>query len=188
VAVPAHFLSRAATVLVVVDVQERLLTAIPEEPRTRLLHHLSILIQSAHTLALPVLLTEQYPQGLGPTADAVASAVGPGVAPIEKTCFSCARSPEFRAALEATGRRSVLVAGIETHVCVLQTALDLVREGYHVSVPADAVASRRALDWEIGLKLIGHNGAQVGTVETFLFQMMERAGTDEFRAISRRLK
>jgi nicotinamidase-related amidase len=179
-------LSRANAAVVVIDMQERMLAAIPEDARARVLKHTSTLLQSARTLGVPVLATEQYSKGLGHTVAEIAA--GLTSAPVEKVSFSCSRTPAFRDALAHTGRRSAILAGVETHVCVLQTALDLTRDGYHVFVPADAVASRRPLDWTTALALLERSGIVVGTTELFLFQLLEVADTDEFRAISKLIK
>ncbi|HSE84034.1 MAG TPA: isochorismatase family protein, partial [Thermodesulfobacteriota bacterium] len=127
-------------------------------------------------------------KGLGPTITEIREAVGEGFKPVEKLAFSCGRSPEFKTELKGTNRQEVLICGIETHVCVLQTVIDLINDGYKVYIPADAVASRKLLDWEKGVNLIEKAGATVGTTETFLFQLLERAGTDEFKKISKLLK
>jgi nicotinamidase-related amidase len=179
------FVARGNSSLVVVDLQERIVNAIPEERRSGVLKNSRILIEAARTLGVPVLATEQYPKGLGPTVPEIKTAIGESFHPIEKTVFSCGRSPEFRAALESTHRQSAVLCGIESHVCVLQTAMDLVNAGYHVYVPADAVASRRELDWQRAIDLLDKAGAIVGTTETFVFQWLERAATDEFRTVSK---
>ena len=182
------FLRRENTVLAVVDMQERLLPAIPEARRTSVIRNAAIAIDAAGVLGVPVLVTEQYPKGLGPTVPEIRERLGAAFAPIEKLAFSCGRSPEFKSALQASGRRDVLICGVEAHVCVLQTVMDLGRDGYRVYVPADGVGSRRDLDWERGLALMETAGATVGTTELFLFQLLERAGTDEFKQISRLVK
>ncbi len=183
-----ELLQRSAAALAVIDVQERLLPAIPEEPRASVLRNALILIETARALGVPVLASEQYPKGLGPTVPEIRAAIGDRFAPVEKLAFSCGRSPEFRTVLEGTHKRSIVLCGVETHVCVLQTAVDLVSEGYRVFVPADAVASRRPLDWERGLALMDKAGVVVGTTEAFVFQLLERAGTDEFKRISKLLR
>jgi nicotinamidase-related amidase len=182
------FIQKDKTSLVVIDMQERLINAIPEKTRESITKNAGILIESAKTLGIPITVTEQYPKGLGLTIPGIKEAVGNDFSPIEKVVFSCARSPEFKSALKGTGRQEVLICGIETHVCVLQTVIDLINDGYTVYVPADAVASRKELDWERGIKLIENAGAIVGTTETFLFQLLERAGTEEFKKISRLIK
>ena len=179
------FIKRDDTSFVVVDVQERLMGAMPEDITETNLKNMKILLEAAKVLDIPVTVTEQYPKGLGPTIGEIAEPLGEGFSPIEKVVFSCAREPGFESALKEIDRGSVLLCGVETHVCVLQTAIDLINRGYNVYVPADAVISRRELDWEKGMELIEKAGATVGTTEAFLFQLLERAGTDEFKQISK---
>ncbi|HEY7535768.1 MAG TPA: hydrolase [Thermodesulfobacteriota bacterium] len=182
------FIQRDSVSLIVIDMQEKLINAIPEEKRDITIKNSNILIEVAKTLNIPITTTEQYPKGLGPTIPEIKETIGDGFKPIEKLVFSCARSPEFKSALKETQREKVLLCGIETHVCVLQTVLDLINNGYTVYVPADAVTSRKEIDWKIGIKLIDSAGAIVGTTETFVFQLLERAGTEEFKKISKLLK
>ena len=144
--------------------------------------------EAAKVLDIPVIVTEQYPKGLGPTVESIKDATGDQFEPIEKVVFSCARSPEFEEILAESNRKEVIIVGVETHVCVLQTSMDLINKGYTVYVPADAVTSRRELDWQRGINLIEKAGAVVGTKETFLFQLLERAGTDEFKQVSKLVK
>ena len=182
------FLKREDTVLVVIDMQERLMSAMPDLHSRVAVRNTRVLIEAAKILGIPVLVTEQYPKGLGATIEEVTHSLEEGTAPIEKVVFSCARAEEFANAVKELGRSSYILAGTETHVCVLQTAIDLVNEGYSVYVPADAVVSRNDLDWQKGLDLMGKAGATVGTTEAFLFILLERAGTDEFKAISKLVK
>ena len=182
------FIQRDKISLVVVDMQEKLMNAIPEERRETVTINSKILIEMAKTLEIPIIITEQYPKGLGPTIHEIKEAIGDEPRPIEKLVFSCARSSDFKAALKNTKRTEVLICGIETHVCVLQTTLDLIKDGYKVYVPADAVTSRKELDWETGIKFMDKAGAVVGTTETFVFQLLERAGTDEFKKFSKMIK
>ena len=179
-----NFINKKDTSFVVVDVQERLMGAMPEEITETNLKNMKILLEAAKVLNIPVTVTEQYPKGLGPTIEEIKDSV-PNFAPVEKVVFSCARSPEFESAIKDIDRGSVLLCGVETHVCVLQTAIDMVNKGYTVYVPADAVISRRELDWEKGITLMEKAGAVVGTTEAFLFQLLETAGTDEFKQISK---
>ena len=137
---------------------------------------------------MPVLVSEQYPKGLGPTIPEIRAHVGAGFSSIEKMAFSCGRSPEFRAALDATRRHDVILCGVESHVCVYQTAVDLINDGFHVHVAADAVMSRRSADSDRALALMERAGAIIGTTEMFLFQLLGRAGSDEFKAISKLVK
>lgn len=182
------FIQRDSISLVVIDMQEKLINAIPEERRETTIRNSNILIETAKTLNIPIMVTEQYPKGLGLTIPEIKEAIGDGFKPIEKLVFSCARSPEFKSTLKEKGREEVLACGIETHVCVLQTVLDLINLGYKVYVPADAVTSRKEIDWEAGIRLIDRAGAIVGTTETFVFQLLERAGTEEFKKISKLMK
>ena len=182
------FLKREDTSLVVVDMQERLMSAMPEVESRHAVGKVKILLEAAKILDIPVFVTEQYPKGLGPTIEEIKEQLGEDVTPIEKVVFSCVRAPEFAEALKALGRSSVLLTGVETHVCVLQTAIDLVNEGYRVYVPADALVSRKKLDYEKGLSMMEKLGAVVGSTEAFLFQILERAGTDEFKQISKLVK
>jgi nicotinamidase-related amidase len=181
-------LRRDNTSLLVVDMQERLLNAFPDERRDGVIARVGLAVRAAQVLGLPTLVTEQYPKGLGPTVAEVREPLGAAFAPIEKLVFSCGRLPEFRTALSATARRAILVTGVEAHVCVLQTVTDLAADGYRVYVAADAVASRRDLDRDRGLAMMERAGAIVGTTELFLFQLLERAGTDEFKQIAKLVK
>ena len=183
-----RLLRRDRTVLAIVDMQERLLNAFADERRTEVVRNTLIALDAATILGVPVVVSEQYPKGLGPTIAEIRERLGTAPPPVEKLVFSCGRSPEFRAALNATGRKDVLLAGVESHVCVLQTAVDLIEDGYGVYVAADAVRSRRDLDWQRALSLLETAGAIVGTTEMFVFQWLERAGTDEFKAVAKLVK
>src|SRR6187549_1635089 len=141
-----HLISRDQAVIAIIDVQERLLAAMPEDQRPAIVKNVLIAIDAAKVLRVPVLVSEQYPKGLGPTIPEIREHAGAGFSPIEKIAFSCDRSPEFRAALDATGRHDVILCGVESHVCVYQTAVDLINDGFHVHVAADAVMSRRSAD------------------------------------------
>lgn len=182
------FIQKDKISLVVVDMQEKLMNAIPEERREVVMRNSKILIETAKTLGIPITVTEQYPKGLGLTINEIKEAIGDESRPIEKLVFSCARSSDFKATLQNTKRAEVLMCGIETHVCVLQTVLDLIKNGYRVYVPADAVTSRKEIDWDMGIKFMDRAGAVIGTTETFVFQLLERAGTEEFKKISKLIK
>lgn len=177
--------SRSA--LVVIDIQEKLCNIMPQEVLPQTLKNVSILIQGAQAFNIPVLLTEQYPKGLGPTVPLISKLL-PDVTPHEKLVFSCYREHNFRKTLEAKDARDVFLCGIETHICVLQTALDLLADDYRVFIPLDAVISRFKHNWKQGVALMQQAGAIVGTTETFLFMMLEESGTDRFKAISRLIR
>lgn len=179
---------REATSLVVVDVQESLARAMPVDTFQRVTRNLVLLATAARTLGLPVLVTEQYPKGLGRTIAPLAEALAGGAEPIEKVDFACTAVPAFRQALAATGRPTVVLTGMEAHVCVMQTALGLLEAGYNVHVPADAVVSRTAANRQVGLDLMARAGAVVTSAETVVFQLLGRAGTPEFKALAPLLK
>ncbi|MEN8234937.1 MAG: hydrolase [Actinomycetota bacterium] len=166
-------------VLVVVDVQGKLARLMHEAPA---LHDaLSQLVRGARVLDIPVIATEQNPVGLGRTIDEIASLL-PNPA-IPKMAFSCCGEPAFVETLTATGRAQVLLAGIETHVCVYQTARDLLAGGREVHVVADAVSSRTAANREIGLAKMRVAGAEMTSVETALFEMLTVAEGPQFKQI-----
>ena len=175
-------LDRSKAAVVMVDVQEKLAPAMEPSAYARLLKYGRALVGAAKELGLPVLATEQYPKGLGRTVPELAEVL-PGK-PLEKTHFSCGADPAFAAELERTGRRQVILAGMETHVCVFQTARDLAQAGYEVYVCADAVASRTPEHRQIGLELAREAGAIVTTAETAIFDLLHQAGTPEFKRVS----
>jgi nicotinamidase-related amidase len=174
-------------VLVVIDIQEALMKAMEPEIGKNLARNLQILITFAREMGIPILATEQYPKGLGRTIPDITKEWG-DLVPIEKVSFSCCRVDAFNERLNRLGRRQIILSGIETHVCVLQTAADLIQQGYGVHVVGDAVCSRRKLDWEIGLRWIEKNGAMITTTEIIAFQLLKEAGTDEFKRLSRFVK
>ena len=174
-------------VLVVIDVQERLFSAMDGERRDDMVRNLKILGTAARRLGVPVLLTEQYPKGLGHTLPELWALLD-GVTPIEKTAFSCCGVPAFGDRLRALDPSRVILAGMEAHVCVLLTALDLVREGFQVSVVADAVCSRTPVNLELGLAQARQAGVVVTATETVVFQLLGRADTDAFRDIVKLLR
>jgi nicotinamidase-related amidase len=178
-------LNCADTVLVIVDIQEKLVRAMPA--REDLVLKARQLVQGARTLNVPVLYTEQNPKGLGPTVPEIA-AVMPGVEPITKFSFGCCACEDFMRALQAAGRRNVLVAGIETHVCVYQTARELLEKGYHVEVAADACSSRTPQNKQTGLDKMRDAGAAITSVETALFELLKVAEGPLFKEILKIVK
>ncbi len=166
-------LARDRAALVVVDVQEGFR---PYDAFAGVAGACAKLVQAARILALPTLVSEQYPKGLGHTAPEVGLE---DERRIEKTVFSAARAEGF----DLGGAEQAIVCGIETHVCVSQTVHDLLADGIEVHVPADAVGSRHRIDYERGLERLERAGAVVSTVEAALFELLERAGTPEFKAV-----
>lgn len=180
-------LDRTHTALVVVDVQERLFGAMDPEHREAMVRNLKVLAAAARRLGLPLTVTEQYPKGLGHTLPEIREALGP-VEPMAKVAFSCCAVDGFSDGLRAGGARAVVLAGLETHVCVLMTALDLMAAGFVVHVPADATVSRARANWDAGLALLRAEGAVITTTETVIFQLLGQADTDDFRALAPLLK
>jgi nicotinamidase-related amidase len=177
-------LSSDTAVLVVIDIQGRLAETV--DAREETFENVKKLIRSANVLGLPVLLTEQYPEGLGPTRPDIRELID--AEPIAKTAFSAWGEPAFVQALEATARRQVLLCGIETHVCVYQTAVDLAAARYDVHVVADAVTSRTARNRRLGINKMKGRGAEVTGVEMALFEMLRVARGDAFKHIIRIVK
>jgi nicotinamidase-related amidase len=180
-----ELLDRDRSVLVVIDIQERLFPHVYQH--RQMLVRVELLLEAARVMQIPVLLTEQYPKGLGRTIEEIRRAV-PDAAPMEKMDFSCVPAPGFREAVSFFNRDQILLAGIETHVCVAQTALDLASQGESVFVVADATASRRELDAQTALKRLRSSGLTIVTSESVVFEWLRRAGTDEFRALQPKLK
>jgi nicotinamidase-related amidase len=179
------FLTKNDAILVVVDIQERLAAVMSE--REKVIANSLHLIEAAKLLHFQILLTEQYPRGLGTTVPEIRDAL-PSYKPIEKLMFGCCGEPRFMEAIASTGKKKVILCGMETHVCVLQTCLGLLEDAYTVHVVKDAVCSRTEENYRIGIGFMRDAGAVITGTETVLFQLLERAGTEEFRAISKRIK
>jgi nicotinamidase-related amidase len=173
------------TALVVIDVQGKLAQLMYN--RAELFKNLRLMVKGAQVLGIPILLTEQYPKGLGPTVPEVSQLL-PAIRPIAKNAFSCCGDRAFMSALEPLSRRQLLLTGIETHVCVQQTALDLLDAGYEVQVIADAVSSRTAENRHIGLEKMRDAGVVITSTETALFELMKLAEGPQFKQISKLVK
>ena len=173
-------------VLVVIDIQERLVTAMPQDVYLRMRDTVGMLVNGAGLLGIPVVTTEQYPQGIGHTVPELAEACKETV--VEKVSFGCCGEPAFMAALKKLGRSQVILTGMETHVCVYQTVLGLLEDGYHVHLVRDAICSRNKTDFLAGVDNAARAGAVITTVETALFQMMQKSTHAQFRAVSKLIK
>jgi nicotinamidase-related amidase len=173
------------TLLLIVDIQEKLVRAM--YAREELLLRAQQLVQGARVLNIPILCTEQNPKGLGPTVSEIAAHM-PAVQPISKFSFGCCASEPFLRALQASTGRNVLMAGIETHVCVYQTALELQARGYHVEVVADACSSRTPQNKQIGLDKMRAAGAAITSVEMALFELLKVAEGPVFKEILKVVK
>ncbi len=174
-----ELMSAADTLLLVVDVQEKLMPLIADAKR--ILWNLRRLLDGAEATGLKTLATEQYPQGLGPTVGELGARLG--TIP-SKATFSCGGCEPFAERLVESGASKVLVSGIEAHVCVQQTVLDLLAGGYRVYVPVDAVGSRYAIDYQTGLRRMESAGATLTTTESALFEWCQQSGTPTFKKIS----
>ena len=170
-------LDRNTSILAIIDVQERLMPVIAN--REQVEANIVRLIRGSQILGVPILITEQYVKGLGHTVNAVREALGDAYKPIEKSCFSGYRPLD---------RKQVIVAGVETHVCVYQTVSDLLANGYEVTIVADAVSSRTVENKDIALRRMTSDGAKLSSTEMALFELTVASGTDEFRAISKLVK
>ncbi len=177
------WLNAEDTALLIIDIQEKLVPAMNKELCDPLLQNTELLQQGFAAVKRPVLATEQYPQGLGHTVTALNEAIT-DIA-VAKVSFSCCGEPDFLTALEKSGAKQIVVTGMETHVCVLQTVFDLLDRGYIVHLVRDAVASRFVSDYENALSLAEQAGAVITTTETALFQLVRVAKGDEFKAISK---
>ena len=169
----------------VIDIQERLLPVM--EDKDALLKSCGILLRGLKLLEVPVLITEQYPRGLGPTVPEIRESLEK-FRPMEKNTFSCCEEPAFLLSLETSVRRTVIILGIEAHVCVLQTVADLSASGYLPVVVADCISSRHAYDKKVALERMYREGAVVTTCESILFELTRRAGNETFKAISALVK
>lgn len=173
-------IQRAKAGLVVVDIQDRLLPAIFENER--LVQNAVRLIKGATVLGLPLLATEQYRKGLGPTAPEIAAAV-PDFSPIEKLAFSACGAKDFISLLKKKKVSDVILCGMEAHVCILQTCLDLLAMRFRVFVVADAISSRTQRNYQLGLERMRDAGAVIVSTEMVLLELLKKAGTEEFKQI-----
>jgi len=165
--------------LVVIDVQEKLMNVMPR--RAEMLASIRKLISAACVLKLPTLVTAQYIKGLGPVCAEIAEAT-PGITPLEKMTFSCCGSEEFLRTVKDLRRQRIILCGIEAHVCVQQTAIDLMKD-YFVYVVADAISSRHEIDYTVAIERMRDCGAVITTVESAVFELLRESGAEEFKRI-----
>lgn len=180
-------LQAAQSVLLVIDMQERLSAAMDQDELQRVVKNVGILLDSAQALSVPVIVTEQYVKGIGPTLAALKDKAG-GASFHEKLSFSCCGEEGFMSQLRESGRKQVVVCGMETHVCVQQTVLDLLHEGYVVHVVKDAVTSRAPANRDTAVEATTLAGAVPASTESVVFQWLKVAGTDLFKQVSRLVK
>lgn len=177
-------MKRQESLLLIIDVQERLAPAM-DSPR-QVITGCAKLIGAAKSLGIPFVITEQYPEGLGPTMIDLRQAAGEGTAYLSKLEFSCAANPQIMQTVRDSGKKQIVIAGIEAHICVTQTALDFKQQGYEVFVVSDASSSRNPLQTMIAFQRLLHHGIDVVSSEMVMFEWLEQAGTDEFKQISKK--
>ena len=178
------FLERDKALLVVIDVQEKLCAAMDHKVLKKLTKNISILQESAAELQVPVLITEQYVKGLGPTL-AELKEKAENAPCLEKMAFSCCGNTEFVEKIKASGRTQIIVCGMETHVCVLQTVIELRDAGYEVHLVKDAVMSRSKDNWQTAIEAMTLTGTVPTCTESVVFQLLKLAGTEEFKKLSK---
>jgi len=183
-----HLLNKDNSLLLIVDIQSRLLDAMPEETAKDMVENSTGLILAANLLNIPVLLTEQYPQGLGQTANEISQQLKTSAALFEKTGFSCCSAENFNNTLQKTKRQQIIIVGQEAHVCVLQTALELMQQGFQVHIVEDAVCSRKAEHKFYALQRLQQQGATISNFESVLFEWLRNSTHEHFKEISNLLR
>jgi nicotinamidase-related amidase len=182
-------IARDKSQLLIVDVQDKLLDAV--SGKDRVVERCIRLVRAARTLEVPITVSEQYPQGLGPTVDPIREAYGNAGFIVDKVEFSCVRSEPLKERLHELrrqGRPQVVIGGIEAHVCVLQTAIDLEAQGFKAFVVADAIGSRSKVNRKLAINRLMNAGVDVVDSEMVLFEWLERAGTHEFKELQALIK
>jgi nicotinamidase-related amidase len=178
-------LNSEKTGLLIIDVQEKLVPAINQ--KDRIIDNIIKLSDLCRLFRLPIILTEQNPEKIGPTLPELKEIL-PAYEPIPKFHFNCCNVDVFNTSLQSKRLENIIVTGVETHICVFQTTVALMEKGYHVQVPQDAVGSRTEENRQVGLDLMREAGAIVTSVETIIYQILKQAGTDEFRAMLKIIK
>jgi isochorismate hydrolase len=176
------------SVLLVIDIQQQLGSAMPGKVLNRVVSNSALLSRSADLLQVPVFSTEQYPRGLGPTVDEIAEALPENAQSFEKTVFSCSQADGFSDALARSRRNQVILVGMEAHVCVLQTAIDLRMDDFDVYVVEDAICSRRLENYQNALERLRQLGVHVVSAESVIFEWLEDARHEHFKAIQKMLR
>lgn len=172
------------SVLVVIDIQDKLAKAMHAVLRERVIEQGRKLLTAANTLSIPVIVTEQYPRGLGHTEQALQQHFNDDVSVIEKTCFSCFESDSFKQVIESSQKRQIIITGMEAHICVLQTAIDLQQAGFSVFVVEDAIASRVESNKRNAIERLRQAGVIVSNTESVIFEWLGDAKHTHFKALS----
>ncbi len=174
------------TMALVIDFQERLVPVI--DKKDALIHNTEILIKGLQALNIPMVVTQQYTQGIGMTVPELSGLFGESFTYLDKITFSCAENEEIITQIEALGKKNIIVCGIEAHICVLQTVIDLISKGYNVILVEDCVGSRKESDRMVGIKRAISEGAIPTTYESVLFELTRVAKTDVFKVISKLIR
>jgi len=172
-------------VCLVIDVQEKLVPAIHNQEEV--VKKTIQLLNGLKTLDCPVIFTQQYTKGLGMTVPEIVE-TQENFQYIEKITYSCLDTEEVKETLKKLGKKTVIIAGLETHICVMQTVRDLIADGYQVYLAADCISSRTAFNYQVGMERMKQEGAVISSVESVLFEMLVKAGTPEFKTISKIIK
>jgi nicotinamidase-related amidase len=171
--------------LLIIDIQERLATVMKQrEPVVKNSIHL---VELAKMLHIPIVVTEQYPKGIGHTVEEIKHVL-PVYQPIEKLTFSCCDEPSFLQTIKGLNKKTLILTGMETHICILQTCIGLLQNGFNVHIVKDAICSRTKENWKTACEYMRDAGAVITCTEAVLFQLLKTAGTEEFRTISKRIK
>ncbi len=182
----SRLIVRDNVVLVIIDVQDKLLNVV--QSKDEVINNILKLVKVCKILNIPIIITEQYPKGLGRTNQKLIETLSNDYAPIEKTTFSCFKVKEFEERLLKLGRKTLILTGLETHICVLQTALEAIDKGYRVLVCVDAISSRRREDHTYALERMKIHGIELTTVETIIYELIEDAVKPEFKEVLKIVK
>lgn len=178
-------LSIENTAAIIIDVQEKLWNVMHD--KESLLENLQKLVKGLQVLGIPIIITEQNPDGLGPTVPSLMQLM-PSIDPVPKFCFNCHHEEKFEQAIKDLGKRQILICGIEAHICVHQTTLDLLSHGYEVHLVADTVSSRVKTNRDITLMRLQSEGAKLATVEMVLYELLQTAENPKFKEILKVIK
>jgi len=170
--------------LLIIDIQTHLTAVMPAKVLARLKKNTSLLIKAAETLSIPILATEQYPKGLGPLESEIVEILPEGTLRFEKTCFSCVGADNFLEKLKDSGRKQIIILGLEAHVCVLQTAIDLMENDYQVFVVIDGICSRHRENYEASLQRMRQSGIITCNAESVLFEWLRDSKNTQFKTLS----
>lgn len=174
--------------LIIIDIQQRLASVMPDKALQRVIHNTGLLLRAANLLDVPVIRTEQYPKGLGETMPEVSEHLPAETSRLEKTCFSCLGASDFEQHINPEGRNQIILAGMESHVCVLQTAMQLQAQGNQVFIANDAICARHKHNHKNALHRMEQAGIVISNTESIMFEWLRDAKHEHFKAISALLR